>query len=113
MKTLAALVVITGMSVASGAAMADDYRERPSEKLTNYELSRQHERTRDAYGRPRGGPEVRGYILRPGGHRYDHEYDASLMRDGPYGNLPQVDTRTFWERTMSDPRSTSTSPSAF
>lgn len=113
MKTLTALVVIMGMSVASGAAMAQDYPERPTEKLTNYELSRQHERSEDDYGRSRRGPQVRGYLLRPGGHRYDYEYDASVMRDGPYGNLPQVDTRSFWERTMSDPRTTGTSPSAF
>jgi hypothetical protein len=113
MKTLTALVVITGMSVASGAVMAQDYRERPSEKLTNYELSRQGGRSVDAYGRSRRGPEVRGYLFRPGGHRYDHEWDASKLRDGPYGNFPQFDTRTLWERTMSDPRSTTTSPSAF
>ena len=113
MKTLTALVVITGMSVASGAAVAQDYRERPSEKLTNYELSRQQGRSADAYGRSRRGPQVRGYLYRPGGHRYDYEYDASPLRDGPYGNSPQLDTRSFWERTMSDPRSTGTSPSAF
>jgi hypothetical protein len=106
MKTLTALVVIMGMSVASGAAVAQ-------EKLTNYELSRQHERSAGDYGRSRRGPQVRGYLLRPGGHRYDYEYDASPMRDGPFGNLPQVDTRSFWERTMSDPRTNSTSPSAF
>lgn len=113
MKTLTALVVITGMSVASGAALAGDYRERRVEKPTNYELSRRQERSRDSYGRSRRGPEVRGYVFRPGGHRYDYEYDASLLRDGPYGNLPQVDTRSFWERTMSDPRTSGTSPSAF
>ncbi len=112
MKTLTALVVIMGMSVASGAAMARDYRERPVEKPTNYELSRQHERSGDYYG-SRRGPQVRGYLFRPGGHRYDFEYDAELQRNGPYGNLPQVDTRSFWERTMSDPRTTTTSPSAF
>lgn len=109
MKTLTALVVIMGMSVASGAATAHDYRGKP----TNYELSRQQGRSADAYGGPGHGPQVRGYLYRPGGHRYDFEYDATLMRDGPYGNLPQVDTRNFWERTMSDPRTTTTSPSAF
>jgi hypothetical protein len=113
MKTLTALVVIMGMSVASGSAMAGDYRERAGEKLTNYELSRQHARSGDSYGRSRRGPQVRGYVFRPGGHRYDFEYAATLLRDGPYGNLPQVDTRSFWERTMSDPRTTTTSPSAF
>lgn len=113
MKTFTALVVIMGMTVASGAAVARDYRERPTEKLTNYELSRQQGRSVDRYGRSRGGPQVRGYIFRPGGHRYDFEYDAELQRNGPYGNLPQIDTRNFWERTMSDPRTTATSPSAF
>ena len=112
MKTLTALVAIMGMTVASGAALARDYRERPTEKLTNYELSRQQERSRD-YSRSRGRPEVRGYTFRPGGHRYDFEYDAELQRNGPFGNPPQMDTRSFWERTMSDPRTTTTSPSAF
>jgi len=105
MKTLTALVAIMGMTVASGAALA-------AEKLTNYELSRQQERSRD-YSRSRGRPEVRGYTFRPGGHRYDFEYDAELQRNGPFGNPPQMDTRSFWERTMSDPRTTTTSPSAF
>lgn len=113
MKTLTALVVIIGMSVASGVAVAQGYGNRVVDKPTNYELSRQHERMGDEYGSARRGPQVRGFLFRPGGHRYDYEYDASPMRDGPYGNLPQLDTRGFWERTMSDPRSTTTSPSAF
>ena len=112
MKTLTALVAIMGITVASGVAVARDNRDRQTEKLTNYELSRQQERRRE-YGRSRGGPEVRGYIFRPGGHRYDFEYDAEAQRNGPFGTPPQLDTRSFWERTMSDPRSTSTSPSAF
>jgi hypothetical protein len=100
MKALTALVLIMGMSVASGAAVAGDHRERHVEKGNNDQLSR----------RP---PEVRGYLFRPGGHRYDYEYDSFLERNGPYGNYPQLDTRNFWERVMSDPRSTTTSPSAF
>jgi hypothetical protein len=100
MKALTALVVIMGMSAASSAAIAGGSRERHVEKGNNYELSQRR-------------PEVRGYLFRPGGHRYDYEYDTFLERNGPYGNYPQLDPRNFWERTMSDPRSTTTSPSAF
>ena len=100
MKALTALVVIMGMSAASSVAVAGGARERHVEKGNNYELSQRR-------------PEVRGYLFRPGGHRYDYEYEPFLSRNGPYGNYPQLDSRNFWERTMSDPRSTTTSPSAF
>lgn len=100
MKTLTALVVIMGMPAASSAAVAGGFRERHVEKGNNYEQSR----------RP---PQVRGYVFRPGGHRYDYEYEPFLNRNGPYGNYPQFDPRNFRERVMSDPRSTATSPSAF
>lgn len=99
MKALTALVVIMGMSAASGAATSGEYHKRHVKKGDNYELSR----------RP---PEVRGYLFRPGGHRYDYEYDSATQRNGPFGS-PQVDNRNFWEKTMSDPRTDTTSPSAF
>lgn len=100
MKALTALVLVTGMSVASGAAVAGEHRHRHVEKGNNYELSQ----------RP---PQVRGYVFRPGGHRYDYEYEPFLEKNGPYGYYPDFDPRNFKERVFSDPRTNATSPSAF
>lgn len=100
MKALTAALAIFALAVSTGAATAGGSKERRAQKSTNYELSQ----------RP---PEVRGFIFRPGGYSYDYEYDPLLRRNGPYGNYPQLDTRNFWERVQSDPRSTTTSPSAF
>jgi hypothetical protein len=101
MKALTALVVIMGMSVASGAATSGEYHKRHVKTGDNYELSRRR-------------PEVRGYLFRPGGHRYAFENDAVPPRitTPPYGDN-WVDNRTIFERAMSDPRTDSTSPSAF
>lgn len=99
MKALTAVVIIMGMSVASGGATSGEYHKRHVKAGDNSELS--HRR-----------PEVRGYLFRPGGHRYDYEYDSAARLNGPYGNAP-VDNRNFWEKTMSDPRTDATSPSAF
>ena len=98
MKALTALVLIMGMSAASGAAMAGDFWER-GDASKNDQLS--HRR-----------PQVRGYVFRPGGHRYDYEYQTFLEKNGPYGNYPDFDPRNFKERVFSDPRYNSTSASA-
>jgi hypothetical protein len=99
MRALTALVVIMGMSVASGAAVSGEYHKHYVKKGDNSELSHRK-------------PQVRGYLFRPGGHRYEYEYDSVTQGNGPYGNA-QIDNRSFWEKTMSDPRTDSTSPSAF
>jgi hypothetical protein len=101
MRALTALVVIMGMSVASGAATSGEYHKQYVKKGDNYELSRRK-------------PEVRGYLFRPGGHRYAYEYDADMPRNTTPGlGDNHVDDRTIFEKAMSDPRTDSTSPSAF
>ncbi len=100
MKALTALCLVMGMSVASSAAMAGDQHGQRDDDSKNYRLSHRH-------------PQVRGYVFRPGGHRYDYEYPTFLQDNGPYGNYPELDPRNFKERVFSDPRFNTTSPSAF
>lgn len=100
MKIATALVAILGLLLTSAAASAGGFKRGSRGEVNNDTLSR----------RP---PEVRGYLFRPGGHRYDFEYEPFLRRNGPYGNYPQFDPRNFRERVFSDPRQNTTSPSAF
>jgi hypothetical protein len=55
---------------------------------------------------------VRGFVFRPGGHRYDYEFEPFLRRNGPYGNYPDFDPRNFNERVLGDPRDSTTGASA-
>lgn len=103
MKALTLIITAAlGMSLASGAATAD-HRHKAKvlrEPVGNYELSKRK-------------PQVRGYYFRPGGHSYAYEEEPFLRRNGPYGNFPEFDPRTFHERVLSDPRFPTTAPSAF
>jgi hypothetical protein len=104
MKGLSAIIAIgLGLSLAASAADAG-YRHKKDklarEHVGNYELSKRK-------------PQVRGYLFRPGGHSYAFEYEPFLRRNGPYGNFPEFDPRTFHEKVLSDPRFATTSPSAF
>lgn len=102
MRALIALAAFAAVSLtsATGDVHAGGYRERGSGEVNNYTLSRRK-------------PEVRGFLFRPGGHHYDYEYEPFLRRNGGYGNYPDFDPRTFSERVLSDPRTSTTSPSAF
>ncbi len=102
MKTLTAMIAVCGLALASASApaLAGGSRDRAENPENNYTLSQRK-------------PQVRGYLFRPGGHRYDYESEPFLRRNGPYGNYPNFDPRTFKERVFSDPRDNSTSPSAF
>jgi hypothetical protein len=102
MKGLTLIIAAAlGLSLASGDAAAG-YRHKkvPGEAVGNYELSKRK-------------PQVRGYYFRPGGHAYAYEEEPFLRRNGPYGNFPEFDPRTFHERVLSDPRYPTTAPSAF
>ena len=100
MKTATALIAILGLALTSAVASAGDSRRASRGAVNNDTLSRR-------------APEVRGFLFRPGGHRYDFEYEPYLRRSGPYGNYPNFDQRNFRERVFSDPRQDATSPSAF
>jgi hypothetical protein len=101
MRAATAVFALLALSISSSAVFSDGYHKRRSvEKGDNYALSRR-------------APEVRGFLFRPGGHRYGYEYESYLSREGPYGNYPLLDSRNFWERVQSDPRSNTVSPSAF
>jgi hypothetical protein len=101
MRAVTAAFAVLALSISSSAVLADRYHKRKGvHRGDNHTLSQ----------RP---PEVRGFLFRPGGHRYDYEYEPFLYHNGPYGNYPQLDSRNFWERVQSDPRSTTVSPSAF
>ena len=102
MKGLTVIIAAAlGLSLASGAAIAGQKHKKViSEPAGNYELSKRK-------------PQVRGYYFRPGGHAYGYENEPFLRRNGPYGNFPDFDPRTFHERVLSDPRYSTTAPSAF
>lgn len=100
MKKLTVLIAIAAVSLVSTSAFAGGWGKRDGRGVSNDELSRR-------------SPQVRGYLFRPGGHRYDFEYESFLQWNGPYGNYPGFDARDFKERVYSDPRFNTTSPSAF
>ena len=100
MKTEITIIAILSLSLAAGGAMAGGSRSGEAQEKNNYALSMKK-------------PQVRGYYFRPGGHRYDFEYQPFLRWNGPYGNFPEFDPRSFKERVFSDPRQPTTSPSAF
>lgn len=100
MKKLTVLIAIAVVSLISTSANAGGWGKRDGARANNDELSRR-------------APQVRGYVFRPGGHRYSFENESFLRHNGPYGNFPDFDPRNFKERVFSDPRFNTTSPSAF
>ncbi len=100
MKSFTAMTAILAVTLTSGAALAGGWGKRDGRSGDNYQLSQRK-------------PEVRGFLFRPGGHRYSYENEPFLRSNGDYGNYPQLDPRNFKERVFSDPRFDTTSPSAF
>ncbi|NJM35758.1 MAG: hypothetical protein HC850_14865 [Rhodomicrobium sp.] len=100
MKAFIVLIVGAAVALTSVSAIAGGKRSKKPEGYNNYTLSQRK-------------PEVRGFLFRPGGYRYDYEYEPFLRQNGPYGNFPQFDPRNFWERVQGDPRGNANSPSAF
>ena len=100
MKAASALIAILGLALTSADVSAGGGSRGSQAEVTNDALARR-------------APEVRGFVFRPGGHRYEFEYEPYVRRNGPYGNYPQFDPRNFRERALSDPRFDTTSPSAF
>jgi hypothetical protein len=98
MKSVALLMAVCGFALMPGAAFAGSFKSADGAQ-TNETLSKR-------------GPQVRGYVFRPGGHRYDYELEPFLRRNGPYGNYPDVDPRNFNERVLGDPRDSTTGASA-
>lgn len=99
MKLLTAMIAVAALSfVSAGSADAGGWGKRRGGD--NDQLSRR-------------SPQVRGFLFRPGGHRYAYENEPFLYWNGPYGNYPDFDARNFKERVFSDPRFDTTSPSAF
>jgi hypothetical protein len=98
MKSVALLMAVCGFALMPGAAFAGSFKSADGAE-TNETLSKR-------------GPQVRGYVFRPGGHRYDYELEPFLRRNGPYGNYPDFDPRNFNERVLGDPRDSTTGASA-
>jgi hypothetical protein len=102
MKPLIILAVSAAVALTAGSAIAGGKRsgKGEGEVYNNYTLSHRK-------------PQVRGFLFRPGGYRYDYEYEPFVRQNGHYGNYPQFDPRNFWERVQGDPRTNDNSPSAF
>jgi len=101
MKAFTAITLVLGIFAAS-ATQADAHKGKQKGWHGHHHASAM-----------RGKPQVRGYIVRTGGHRYGYELTPFLYRNGPYGNYPHFDDRNFWERVQSGPLSQTTSPSGF
>ncbi len=100
MKRVTALIAICALAVTSGTALAGGFGKRSGERVGNEALSKRE-------------PQVRGFLFRPGGHRYEFEFEPYIRKNGPYGYYPDYDPRSFSERVLSDPRLPTTAPSAF
>jgi len=88
-STLISAIVMSGLVFGTHAALAQQGTGPNAE--TNYNVSR---------GQAGERPTV-------GGYRYDFEYEPFIRRNGPYGNYPDFDPRSFSEQVFSDPRQSS------
>jgi hypothetical protein len=95
MKTLTACALM--LAVFAVSASGADARTGKKKKgiYRDHYVSQNHKR-----------PRVRGYIARGGGYAYGYEFPTMLDKLGPYGNYPNFDDRSFWERVQSDPLNT-------
>ncbi|WP_125461607.1 MULTISPECIES: hypothetical protein [Rhodomicrobium] len=104
MKPLTALVAVASLTLFSATTVLTSTADAGWWR-------RDHGKDNDALSHRK--PQVRGFLFRPGGHRYAFENQPFLDWNGPYGNYPNFDPRNFKERVFSDPRFDTTSPSAF
>jgi hypothetical protein len=87
MRRVAALMVIGAMAMAAPAAVAQDADDDTDDDEVT------------VYSQPGG------YSYYNGGEVASSEYNRLVERFGSYGNTPDYDNRTFWERLQSEPGS--------
>ena len=87
MRRVAALVVVSALAMmAVPAAFAQDEDDEEEAAVTEYR-------------------KPGGYSYYDGSEVSSSEYNRLVERFGSYGNTPNYDNRTFWERVQSEPGS--------
>lgn len=90
MKRISILIAMSALAMTSSAVVSNSFAQGADGVVTNESLSK------------RTAPVNRKVV---GGHKYDFEYEPFIRQNGPSGNFPDFDNRTFNQRVLSDPRS--------
>ena len=92
MKTVTAVIALCAFGFVSAATITGAAAQDQKGASNNDTLSRY----------PKTAHKKRSTA---GGHSYSFENEPFLRSHGAYGNFPDFDNRTFWERVQSDPHS--------